>query len=62
MTLMTAAGMNSEVALAISLSSYAIAVTQGLLGGAVHLYREVRERNTAPAPDDITPEDGEPAA
>jgi uncharacterized protein (TIRG00374 family) len=41
---MTRAGMEPATALAISLASYAIAVVQGLLGGALHLFREVRRR------------------
>lgn len=42
--LMKHAGMDPASALAISLASYAVAVCQGLLGGAWHLWREVHER------------------
>lgn len=54
--LMTHAGMDPAPALAISLASYAVAVTQGLLGGALHLYREVRERDGAGADAETEPE------
>jgi uncharacterized membrane protein YbhN (UPF0104 family) len=39
---LTRGGMDEASALALSLASYAIAVGQGLLGGAVHLTREIR--------------------
>jgi hypothetical protein len=52
--LMKNAGMDPAAALAISLASYAIAVGQGLLGGAWHLIRELRERSETEA-------DAEPA-
>lgn len=56
---MTRAGMNPSAALAVSLASYAIAVVQGVVGGAVHLGREARgrgatadaERESSPAPE-----------
>jgi uncharacterized protein (TIRG00374 family) len=55
---MTRAGMNPASALAVSLASYAIAVVQGVAGGAVHLVRETggrgasgdTERESEPAP------------
>jgi glycosyltransferase 2 family protein len=40
--LLTHAGMDPAVALALSLTSYGVAVAQGLLGGTVHLYREAK--------------------
>ena len=40
-------------ALALSLASYAIAVGQGLLGGIVHVTREIREpKEHSPDPPD----------
>ncbi|GJM44762.1 MAG: membrane protein [Gemmatimonadota bacterium] len=45
---LTPAGMSETSALALSLTSYGIAVGQGVLGGAVHLYRESRERAARP--------------
>ena len=41
------AGMDPATALALSLASYAIAVAQGLLGGVLHLVRELRARKEA---------------
>jgi hypothetical protein len=42
------AGMEPASALALSLASYAIAVAQGVVGFAVHLWREVRDPQDAP--------------
>jgi uncharacterized protein (TIRG00374 family) len=53
--LMRHADMDTDVAVAISLMSYAVAVGQGLVGGAWHLVRELRERGEPEA-------DAEPAA
>ncbi len=39
---LTRAGMDTATATALSLASYAIAVLQGLIGGGVHLTREMR--------------------
>lgn len=47
--LMRHAGMQADAALAISLATYAVAVTQGLIGGVWHLWREVHERNAGEA-------------
>ena len=44
--LLTRAGFDAATALALSLASYGIAVLQGLLGGAVHLARELGERGS----------------
>jgi uncharacterized protein (TIRG00374 family) len=46
--LLTRAGFDAASALALSLASYGVAVAQGLLGGVVHLTREIAERG-APA-------------
>jgi uncharacterized protein (TIRG00374 family) len=46
------AGMEPSSALALSLASYGIAVAQGVLGFAVHLWREVRDPSR-PDPDPI---------
>lgn len=48
---LTRAGMDPATALAISLASYGIAVTQGLLGGLVHLSREMRGSRLSTEPD-----------
>jgi hypothetical protein len=45
--LLTRAGFDPASALALSLASYGIAVGQGLLGGVVHVARELGERGTA---------------
>ena len=52
---LTRAGMDVATALALSLASYAIAVGQGLLGGAVHLFREVRERKAEASQEELDP-------
>jgi len=57
--LLTHAGMDEAVALALSLTSYGVAVGQGLLGGAVHLYRETREGRGSGAEPLESPEAGE---
>jgi uncharacterized membrane protein YbhN (UPF0104 family) len=44
------AGMEPASALALSLASYGIAVAQGVLGFAVHLWREVRDPQDASDP------------
>ena len=46
---LTQVGMEPATALALSLSSYAVAVVQGVLGGSVHLWREVRGEKDTPA-------------
>ncbi len=46
-------GMAEEPALALSLASYAIAVAAGLLGGGVHLWREVRGQKDTPDESDL---------
>jgi len=45
---LTRAGMDPATALALSLASYVIAVGQGVLGGAVHLYRQFRDPSPTP--------------
>jgi uncharacterized protein (TIRG00374 family) len=47
------AGMEPASALALSLASYGIAVVQGLLGFAIHLWREVREPTPSNAVVDV---------
>jgi uncharacterized protein (TIRG00374 family) len=53
---MTRAGMQPAPALAISLASYAVAVAQGVLGGAVHLTREVGRKDGGRPDADTEPE------
>jgi len=47
--LLTRAGFDAATALALSLASYGVAVAQGLLGGIVHVAREISGEGTAPA-------------
>jgi uncharacterized protein (TIRG00374 family) len=58
--LLSRAGMDQAAALAISVMSYGIAVLQGLLGGGVHLARELRGRRSALSEPDDTPPALEP--
>lgn len=55
--LLTRAGFDPATALALSLASYGIAVGQGLLGGIVHVSREVAERGDPAAAVTAEPED-----
>ncbi|MFN8180054.1 MAG: lysylphosphatidylglycerol synthase transmembrane domain-containing protein [bacterium] len=48
--LLTRAGFEPATALALSLASYGIAVLQGLIGGIVHVTREIAERAQPAAP------------